>query len=111
MARKFLKVFFDFEERTEMLSETERGRLLVCMLHYARTGEENDLTGNERFVWPVFKGEIDREVEKYEVKIANGSKGGRPHKETEAENEKPNETERNRTKPKQSERNRMRFSS
>lgn len=97
MARSFLKVFFDFEERTEMLDAEEQGRLLVCMLHYAKTGEENELTGNERFVWPVFKGEIDKEIAKYEVKIANGSKGGRPPKsETERNRTKPNETEGNR---------------
>ena len=96
MARAFLKVFFDFEERTEKLSETERGRLLVGMLHYAKTGEEPELTGNEQFIWPVFKGEIDKEIQSYEVKVANGSKGGRPPKE-------PEETENNRNKPNKTE--------
>lgn len=96
MARAFLKVFFDFEERTEKLSETERGRLLVGMLHYAKTGEEPELTGNEQFIWPVFKGEIDKEIQSYETKVANGSKGGRPSKETEVNRNKPNETEKKR---------------
>ena len=96
MARAFLKVFFDFEERTEKLSETERGRLLVGMLHYAKTGEEPELTGNEQFIWPVFKGEIDKEIQSYETKVANGSKGGRPSKETEGNRNKPNETEKKR---------------
>lgn len=96
MARAFLKVFFDFEDRTEKLSDAERGMLLVAMLHYARTGEEPELSGNEQFLWPVFKSEIDREIEKYEIKVANGSKGGRPPKETEGNRNKPNETEENR---------------
>lgn len=99
MARAFLKVFFDFEERTEKLSETERGRLLVGMLHYAKTGEEPELTGNEQFIWPVFKGEIDKEIQSYEIKVANGSKGGRPPKE-------PEESENNRNKPNKTENNR-----
>ena len=92
MARAFLKVFFDFEERTEKLSETERGRLLVGMLHYAKTGEEPELTGNEQFIWPVFKAEIDKEIQSYESKVSNGSKGGRP-KETEGNQNKPKKTE------------------
>ena len=96
MARSFLKVFFDFEERTEKLSETERGRLLLGMLRYAKTGEQPELTGNEQFVWPVFRGEIDKEIENYEIKVANGRNGGRPPKETEENRNKPNKTERNR---------------
>lgn len=101
MARAFLKVFFDFEERTEKLSETERGRLLLGMLHYASTGEEPDLSGNEQFLWPVFRKEIDQEIASYETRVANGRLGGRPASGTD-----PKETEGNLNKPKQTETNR-----
>ena len=111
MARAFLKVFFDFEERTEQLDGDEQGRLLLGMLHYARTGEEPELSGNERFLWPVFRKEIDAEIASYETRVANGSKGGRPARnaakaETETTGAEPDETEQNRNKPNETENNR-----
>lgn len=100
MARSFLKVFFDFEERTEALSDTERGRLLLCMLRYAETGETPALSGNERVIWPVFKAEIDKEIAVYNTRVDNGNRGGRPGKNgTEQNRNKPNETETKRNKP------------
>lgn len=80
MALAYLKVFFDFEERAEALSESEQGRLLLGMLKYARTGAVPAFKGNERFLWPMFKASIDREQESYEAKVENGRKGGRPLK-------------------------------
>ena len=92
--RSHLKVFFDFDERTEMLTDAERGRLLLAMVRYAKSGELPDLKGNERFLWPVFKGDIDRDAAAYEAHVQNGRLGGRPENQT-----KPNETKRNLTKP------------
>ena len=96
--RSHLKVFFDFEERTEMLTEAERGRLLLAMLHYAKTGEETELRGNERYLWPVFKADIDRDVRAYEAHVQAGKQGGRPGNQGEGET-KQNQTKRNQTKP------------
>ena len=102
--RSYLKVYFDFDDKTEALSDAEKGRLLLAMYRYALTGEKPVLSGNERFLFATFKGEIDRDVAAYNTKIANGNLGGRPSTEkpnvTEA---KPKETESNRTKPKETE--------
>lgn len=102
--RSHLKVFFDFEERTEMLTEAERGRLLLAMLHYAKTGEETELRGNERYLWPVFKADIDRDVRAYEAHVQAGKQGGRPgnqdERETKQNQTEPNETKQNQTEPK-----------
>ena len=103
MARSHMKVYFDFEERTEMLTEAERGRLMLAMLHYAKTGEETELRGNERFLWPVFKADIDRDVRAYDAHVQAGQQGGRPGNQGEPnmgeENQtKPNETKINKTK-------------
>ncbi len=76
MAMSFLKVYYDFEERTEGLSDSEKGRLLLAMLRYASTKQAQLLSGNERFVFPGFKKDIDRDLETYAVKAENGSKGG-----------------------------------
>ena len=104
MARSHMKVYFDFEERTEMLTEAERGRLMLAMLHYAKTGEETELRGNERFLWPVFKADIDRDVRAYDAHVKAGQQGGRPGSQGEPnegnENQtEPNETKENQTKP------------
>ena len=45
----------------EVLSEAERGRLFTAALQYGVSGEEADLTGNERIAWPTVKCDIDRE--------------------------------------------------
>ena len=80
MARAFLRIFFDFEEKTAALTEEERGRLLLGMLRYAETGAEPVLTGNEAILWPVFRKEVDGDIAAYETRVQNGSKGGRPPK-------------------------------
>lgn len=95
MAMSYVKVWFDFEDRTEMLNEVEKGRLLLAMLRYAQGKELPELKGAERFLFPVFKMDIDRDATTYSAKVANGAKGGRPRKETEENQEKPNKTEHN----------------
>ena len=45
------------------LGDAECGRLLRSALKYSATGEAEELGGNERYVWPVVKGLIDRYLE------------------------------------------------
>ena len=47
---KCLKVFSDFVETTEELSDAELGRLFRAMMHYAFRSEESTISGNERFL-------------------------------------------------------------
>lgn len=106
--RSHLKVYFDFEVKAGEYSDEEKGRLLLAMLRYAKDGTEADLIGNERFVFPVFRAQIDEDIKAYDTKVANGSRGGRPvtrrePEETENNREKPNETENNLTEPEESE--------
>ena len=97
---KYLKVFTDFAEAIEPLSEAERGRLFTAMLQYASTGETAELKGAERFVWPTAKQNIDRTRAEAERNAACGSKGGRPKKakKTDLNRKKPTETDLNRKK-------------
>ena len=97
---RYLKVFTDFAEVIEPLSEAERGRLFTAMLQYASTGETAELKGAERFVWPTAKQNIDRTRAVAERNAACGSKGGRPKKpaETDLNRKKPAETDLNRKK-------------
>ena len=74
---KYLKVWTDFEDVLEMLDPAEVGRLFLAMLHYAASGEEPDgLSGNERYVWPVAKRDIDHAAEESIARSDSGRKGG-----------------------------------
>lgn len=98
--RSHLKVYFDFEVKAKEYDDAEKGRLLLAMLRYAKDGTEPEMIGNERFLFPVFKAQIDEDIKAYETKVANGSRGGRP-----VMNREPEETETNRNKPKITENN------
>lgn len=50
-------------ESLTFLGDAECGRLLRSALKYSATGEGEELKGNERYVWPVLKGLIDRNLE------------------------------------------------
>ena len=108
MALSFLKVRADFDQITEALTEEEKGRLLLAMVRYAQDGEEPQLTGAERILWPVFRADINRDRVICQALAENGKKGGRPRKsenqtepeETNENQTKPNETKENQTKPK-----------
>lgn len=79
-----MKVFTSFREILEPLSDAEKGRLFVAMLVYAESGETPEFSGNERFLWPTAKMQIDRAAKEYEGIVErnreNGKKGGRPKK-------------------------------
>lgn len=97
---KYLKVYTDFAEAMEALSDAERGRLFMSMLQYASTGEVGALSGAERFVWPIAKQNIDRAQAELEKRAENGRKGGRPRKATESEEKqkKAKESKKKQTK-------------
>ena len=73
---KYLKIFTDFMDVVEPLSDEERGRLFMAMLAYALDGSEPTLPGNERFVWAVAKQHINREVAAYKTKVETGRQAG-----------------------------------
>ena len=99
--RSHLKVYFSFEDDTQALTDAEKGNLLLAMLRYAKDGKEPELTGNERFLFPVLRGQIDRDIDAYDTRVTNGALGGRP--KTEKNQTKPKITEINHGKPKQTE--------
>lgn len=96
----YLKIWTSFREVISPLNDAEKGRLFDAMLLYAETGEQPDLKGNERYIWPTAKQAIDRAEKKADTLRQNGNKGGRPPKE---ENQtKPNETKEKQTKANES---------
>ena len=80
----YIKLFLDYLEAIEPLGDAERGRLFTALLQYARPGEAPHLGGNERFLFPMMRAQIDRDSAEYkdycEKQAENGKKGGRPKK-------------------------------
>ena len=68
MARDYVCSYFSYIDLMNGLSDAERGRLFMACLQYGKTREEIELRGNERFVWPVMKMQIDNDMEKHEKK-------------------------------------------
>ena len=86
MALESFNAYHSYLTAIEPLNDAERGRLFTALLTYSSTGEVPDLRGNERFVFPQMKWQIDRDKSSYNDFCArqteNGKKGGRPKKPT-----------------------------
>ena len=72
---KYLKIFTDFMEVLEPLSDGAAGRLFRAMLLYARDGSEPTLKGKEAVAWTVARQHIDREAETYARKTKHLKQG------------------------------------
>lgn len=80
----YIKLFLDLLDALEPFDDAERGRLLTAMLEYASTGEAPELQGNERFLFPMIRKQIDRDkkafddeaAELHRVRSEAGKKGG-----------------------------------
>lgn len=96
MALESFNAYHSYLDTMEALNDAECGRLFRALLEYSATGAAPELRGNERFVFPGMRSQIDRDIEKYKAKCArnreNGEKGGGQSP--------PNATERHRTPPK-----------
>ena len=77
-------LYISYLESLTPFSDDEIGRMVKAMLTYAETGEDHRFDGNERFIWPSLKAQIDRDKAAYQDRCeknrANGAKGGRPPK-------------------------------
>lgn len=102
---KYLKVWTDLYKTIEPFSDAEKGRLFTAMLKYADQGAEPDFRGNERFIWPTIKAEIDRQREAYqhqcEVNKANITNRYEPLRTVTNGNEPKQEKTKEKTKDKE----------
>ena len=80
MALNSFNAYHSYLKSIEPLNDAERGRLFTALLEYSSTGAEPELRGNERYIFPTMKEQIDRDKVSYEAKCAknreNGAKGG-----------------------------------
>ena len=77
MAGQCWFVYYDWIPAFEALSPAELGRLAMCALKYSAHGEEPELGGSERYMWPLIKSQIDRDNAKYEETLRKRSAAGK----------------------------------
>lgn len=80
MSVTYIKLFLDYLDALEPYGDAERGRLFTALMEYARSGEVPQLCGNERFIFPMMRAQVDRDIEAFdavsEARAAAGRKGG-----------------------------------
>ena len=78
----YVCLYVSYLESLAPFSDEEIGRMVRAMLIYTATGGTPLFDGNERFIWPTIKAQIDRDEAAYQERCeknrANGAKGGRP---------------------------------
>ena len=67
MSVSYIKLFFSYRTDLGALSNSEIGNLLMGALDYAETHVEPNFSGNEKIIWPMIRGQIDRDQKSYEA--------------------------------------------
>ena len=73
MAFEYFCAYHSYLEAMEPLTDAERGRLFVACLEYSKSGTTRHLSGNERFLFPMMRAQIDRDNETYKNKCKKQS--------------------------------------
>ena len=84
MESEYVKLWTSYEAYFEPLGDAEVGRLARAMISYKSSGTEPKFSGNERFVWPAIKRDIDFAIAAQkglsQTRADCGRLGGRPSK-------------------------------
>lgn len=67
MARPGIMLYFDILEPIRELSDADKGRLLVAMLEYGKSGTVPEFKGRLAMAWGFIKPKLDRDDECYEA--------------------------------------------
>lgn len=80
--KEYVKLWVSYESYFEAFSDVEVGRLVRAMMKYRASREEPKFNGNERFIWPAIRRDIDESLEAQEsisaARSEAGKQGGRP---------------------------------
>ena len=65
MARPGIMLYFDILEPIKVLPDADKGRLLVAMLEYGKSGTVPEFTGMLALAWGFVQPKLDRDSEEY----------------------------------------------
>lgn len=78
--KKSFMLYYDYREQLALLTDEERGRLLMAILDYGETGAEPELDGATRMAFSFIRAQMDRDAEKWEqtrqARARAGQQGG-----------------------------------
>lgn len=74
---EYFCAYHSYLSSMELLTDAEKGRLFEALLQYSATGDVPEMPGNERFVFPSLKAQIDRDAQKYEEKCVKQAQNAR----------------------------------
>lgn len=87
-AKKSFLLYYDYRKHLALLSDTERGQLLMALLDYGESGKEPELGGAALMAFSFIKDQMDRDAAKYAETVKKrseaGKQGGRPTKQEKA---------------------------
>lgn len=89
MAIEYFNAYHSYLKSIEPLNDAERGRLFTALLEYSSTGVVPDLRGNERFIFPTMKEQIDRDAKKYEDKCQKNRENALRRQATAGDGKRP----------------------
>lgn len=82
--KKGFVLYYDYRKHLSLLSDEERGRLLMALLDYGEHGSKPELEGAALMAFSFITGQMDRDATKYEETCRKRSEagrlGGRPSK-------------------------------
>lgn len=102
-------IYHEYREPLKLLTDEQRGRLLMALIDYSESGVVPELDGISMMAFSFIQSQMDRDSKKYENRCnsnrENGKKGGRPKKENGLEENPKNpmgfeETEKKTENPK-----------
>lgn len=86
--KKSFVLYYDYRQHLELLSDEERGQLLMALLNYAENGIEPELKGAAMMAFSFIRAQMDRDAAKYAATVQKrreaGKQGGRPPKANES---------------------------
>lgn len=75
---KYFPIYFDSEDALRVLSDEERGQLLLALLDHSLGRDVQELPPAARIAFLLMSSGVDRHAKRYAANVANGQKGGAP---------------------------------
>ena len=82
--KKGFVFYYDYQQHLELLTDADRGKLLMALLEYGKNGTPPQLEGAAMMAFSFIQAQKDRDAAKYAETVKKrseaGKKGGRPRK-------------------------------
>ena len=82
--KKGFVLYYDYQAHLSLLSDEERGKLLMALFDYGENGKEPELEGAALMAYSFIRAQMNRDAEKYaetcRKRSEAGKQGGRPSK-------------------------------